>query len=283
MQIPRFFLTPNEVGSLSRNGQATQPSSDTLDFRPDDELQLIGPALTNQLKNVLRLRVGDLFDLLDNRGHLYRATISKIADKHITCTIIDSQTAGGDPPVKVVVALPLLKGDRFDWALQKLTELGVHMVVPVVTTRSVVKADTSGDARGSQAKLVRWQSILKEAAEQCERATIPYIVPPQKFSDYVAGAIAGGTNFLTMICAERVAAVSPIDILLDHGGTKSDLSATTDKTIVILIGPEGGFTEDEILHAQNAGAVPVSLGPRILRAETAAIYSLAQVIWCLEK
>lgn len=266
MQIPRFFLT--------------QPA---LDFEPGDTAQITDSGLVNQIRNVLRMQVSDPLILLDGKGALYECTISSMPPREVHCKIDAKSIAGGDPPVDVRIALALIKGERFEWALQKLCEVGVRSIVPIITARTVVKIDTTGDAKGAHAKLARWQTILREAAEQCERATIPQIELPRKLNDFIDASMGGGTPGSTFICAERISTTPLRDILIDHACKRTDLSATTGGAFTLLVGPEGGFTEDEISLAVNAGAKPVSLGPRILRAETAAVYAVAQIVWCLEE
>lgn len=265
MQIPRFFLT--DV---------------TLDFEPGRSVLIAEPGTVNQIRNVLRMRPGQQIVLLDGQGRLCQCTLVSVDQRSIECTVESVGTAGGDPDVHVTIGMALIKGERFEWALQKLAEIGVASIVPIITTRTVVRLDL-GDAKGAQSKLSRWQAILKEAAEQCERGTIPHIVPPKKLTEFIEGSAAGGTESLTFICVERLQVASLKDIFLEYACGRKDLSATKDQTITLVVGPEGGFTDDEIEYAQSRGAKPVSLGPRILRAETAAIYAAAQVIWCLEK
>lgn len=264
MQIPRFFLT-----ELS------------LDYESGKQLTIADPAIVAQVRNVLRMRPDDTIILLDGRGNLYQCRLDSISKADLKCTVISRDTAGGDKQFSVRAGVALIKGDRFEWALQKMTELGVDSVVPLITERTVVKPPA--DAKGVNTKLARWQSIVKEAAEQSERATIPHIVAAKKLNDFIDDATAGGAEQLVFICAERSSGAPLRDIFLDHACKRTDLLATKGKTINLIVGPEGGFSPVELEYAQKRGAVPVSLGQRILRAETAAVYAVAQVIWCLEK
>jgi 16S rRNA (uracil1498-N3)-methyltransferase len=265
MQIPRFFLT-----------------SAALDFEPGQTVPVDDPAIANQVRNVLRMQPGDHMILLDGRGSLYQCTISAVGPRHLECLIKTKEQATGEYTVDVTIGLAMLRGDRFDWALQKLTEVGVRTIVPLATTRTIPKVDTAGDAKGAQTKLARWQAIVREAAEQCERATIPHIVLPKKIEEFIDDSTAGGMVASTYICAERLQVASLKDIFLDYACGRKDRHATKGGAITLLVGPEGGFTEEEVAYARNAGIMPVSLGQRILRAETAAVYAVAQVIWCLE-
>jgi 16S rRNA (uracil1498-N3)-methyltransferase len=265
MQIPRFFLTQS-----------------ALDSEPGATVSITDAAIVNQIRNVLRMKVGNQIVLLDGKGSLYECTISAMPPRQIECTIENKAKAPGEPPVDVTIGLALIKGERFEWALQKLCEVGVRTVVPIITARTVVKVDTVRDAKGADAKVTRWQAILREAAEQCERATIPHIALPKKLNEFIDDSTRGGISTSTFICTERLPVASLKDIFFDHARARNDRHATAQGAINLVVGPEGGFTEEEIAYARNAGAMPVSLGPRILRAETAAIYAVAQVIWCLE-
>jgi 16S rRNA (uracil1498-N3)-methyltransferase len=278
MHIPRFFLTTDELGATGTGPQTP------LDFVQGQAFDITGKVVANQISNVLRLRAGDRLIVLNGSGRLYRCHIDRMDRRAITCTVDQVEQAGGDAPAVVTVALAVIKGDRFEWCLQKLTELGVSSVVPLITARTIVKLDTgtTGDAKGNPSKIARWQAILREAAEQCERATIPYLHAPKKLEDFISSCVGGGTSSEAFICAERLSTTPLKDIFLDHARDNLKRSATADKTINLIIGPEGGFTEEEIQYAEDQGVKPVSLGRRILRSETAAIYALAQVIWCLE-
>jgi 16S rRNA (uracil1498-N3)-methyltransferase len=265
MTIPRFFLTQN-----------------ALDFESGGSIVIDEQALVNQLRNVLRMQIGDPIVLLDGNGSLYECTITAMPPRAIECRLDKKSAAPGEPPVDVTIGLALIKGERFEWALQKLCEVGVRTIVPLITSRTVVKIDTAGDAKGAQAKLTRWQAILKEAAEQSERAKIPQITFPRKFNDFMDDSTRGGMSSSMFICAERLQVTPLKDIFLGYARGQKDQHATAEGAVILLVGPEGGFTDQEISTAENAGAKPVSLGPRILRAETAAVYAVAQVIWCLE-
>ena len=251
-------------------------------MQPGQQVQILNKQLNNQVRNVLRMRQGDRLALLDGSGALFDCIVTKLEGRTFECRVESRQAATGDAQARVSVALPVLKGDRFEWALQKMTELGVWQVVPLITARSVVKVDTAHDAKSAAGKVVRWQAILREAAEQCERATIPHLVAISKFDRFISELDLGGTGDTAYICAERLQTDPLRDIFLPFACQKKKMLGTADKTIHLIIGPEGGFTSEELQLAQNAGVKPVSLGQRILRAETAAVFSLAQVIWCLE-
>jgi 16S rRNA (uracil1498-N3)-methyltransferase len=268
MRIPRFFLASTELPPTGR------------------ELTIAHRAHVDQIRNVLRLKKGARIDVLDMHCRIYQCEIDELTPNVVRSKIISSATAEGDPPVDLTVGLALIKGDRFEMALQKLTEIGVRKVVPVETRHCVVRGDdTTGDAKrngGVSKRLLRWEAIAREAAEQCERASIPQIVKPVKLSKFLFAFTTGGNLDIAFICAERTEARQLHDRLHSLPVTDKKSKTSSRMQIGLLIGPEGGFTEEEVVSAQNQGWEPVSLGPRILRAETAAIISAAQIICTFE-
>ncbi|HEY9869354.1 MAG TPA: RsmE family RNA methyltransferase [Candidatus Obscuribacterales bacterium] len=236
-------------------------------------VSLTDAALVNQLRAVLRLKAGEEILVLDGQGNLYRCLLRTLTKSVGQAEIIAVEKACGDPCVDVTVALPLLKGDRFDWAIQKLTELGAARVVPVISDRTVVK-------KTSAIKLARWQAIAREAAEQCERATIPQVVVPSALSELVTGSGASQTPpaDISFICAERRGA--PLLKTMLHNYR---IEFGRPQRVRVLVGPEGGFSDREVESASAAGFVPVSLGERILRSETAALLALAVIVCALEE
>ena len=280
MHIPRFFLMPEDVRALP--GQPVLNFADkALDLQEGARLDIVNANVANQVRNVLRLRAGDKLLLLNGCHVLYESLLEQVEPRQLRC-LVEKRVNLPQDNLQVCVALALLKGERFDWALQKMTELGVAEIVPLITSRSVVKIDTF-DAKGTQAKLTRWRAIVREASEQSERTTIPQLVAPQKFEAWIAAISSGGTRDTAFICAERIPGGHLRDILLQSEEAAENVLATTGKTIQLIVGPEGGFTSEEIESARKQGIKPISLGQRILRSETAAIYALSQVIWCLEK
>lgn len=279
MHIPRLFLTADDLSKPASPGWRAKPAG-TLDLQPGTTVEIASEAIRNQLINVLRLTPGNKVILLNGCGLAFESVLDAASRHAVQCTVL-ARTALQDSRPNVSVALAIIKRDRFDWALQKLTELGATEVVPLFTDRTVVKIDMR-DAKGVETKRSRWHSILREAAEQSERATIPHLVNPRSFESWVSEITAGGTSDTAFICAERIPCTHLRDILLPAMSQKENFSGTTGKTIHLIVGPEGGFTSDEIEYARARGVKPVSLGHRVLRSETAAIYALAQVMWCLE-
>jgi 16S rRNA (uracil1498-N3)-methyltransferase len=183
----------------------------------------------------------------------------------------------------LTVAMPLIKPSRFEWALEKLTELGATTIIPIVTQRTIQKSvQLSGDgkkseAKGSNVKTERWQAIVKEAAEQSERYAIPKVVAPQNFSDYLKEIFqlresGNCRNEMHYILAERNECPH-----LSMQLSKEKANGGLAKNISLCFGPEGGFTEVELSQAAEAGLTFASLGKLILRSETAAVAAAAIV------
>jgi 16S rRNA (uracil1498-N3)-methyltransferase len=260
MRRSRFFVDPTNVDLTNKT------------------ISIDDPNQIRQILTVLRLRIGDQLDVLDGKGSIYPCTIStstaqkgKIRpDDRLVCNFEAASAAGGEASIRLTIALPVLRGTRFEWALEKLTELGVAEIVPIILERSVVSYD--GEENLSATKFQRWHSIVREASEQSERALIPNVVSPEKFSSFVKRQeLVAATKF---IGAERADA-QPIN---DALGTTSGA-----KNICIAIGAEGGFTDEEFALSFTHGFAPISLGKRILRAETAAVYAASVLVSRLDK
>jgi len=222
-------------------------------LEPGLETELSDAAAHHVLK-VLRLRSGDPLVLFDGRGADFGAEIVSCVRSRVRVRVLEAQPGVVESPLQVTLVQAVSRTDRMDWTIQKATELGVHAIAPVLTTRSVVRLD------GAQAlrKLEHWRSIIVNACEQCGRSTLPLIHEPQPLSSYLERSSPGAR------------------ILLDPSGTQ-ELGATPagDGAIEMLIGPEGGFETAELAHARLAGFVAMKLGPRILRTETAGVAALA--------
>ncbi|MBX9880255.1 MAG: 16S rRNA (uracil(1498)-N(3))-methyltransferase [Candidatus Obscuribacterales bacterium] len=263
--LSRFFVDPVLVDKAARRARIV-------------DLQQI-----KQISNVLRLSVGSHIVILDGKGLVARCLITELSKKQVLLDIIEELEAIAEAPVSVTVAMPLLRGGRFDWALQKMTELGVHQVTPIICARSVVTVDLRNE-KDKKEKLDRWTAIAREAAEQCERSIVPEIRSPIAFADLMApSAVSDEMWNLKVICAERSdgTLLSHVLLTLLNEGNGHQISHALPMNILVVVGPEGGFTDEEIESADQAGFQLVSLGPRILRSETASVYALAQVITIL--
>ncbi len=202
--------------------------------------------------------------MLDGQGSEFVVELQQLDHRQARGLILAQQPAGGEPPFPLTLYQCSLKADKFEWVLQKGTELGVTTFVPVISERSVVRP-----AAALLKKYDRWQAILREAAEQCGRGIVPTLASPVSWS--IAIVQARGLRFVPW----EEATVGDFSLqLADDGGAAS----VGQQAINLLIGPEGGITKNEMDAAQAAGWQIVSLGPRILRAETAALVSLTMVM-----
>ncbi|SHE65193.1 16S rRNA (uracil1498-N3)-methyltransferase [Seinonella peptonophila] len=210
----------------------------------------------HHIKNVMRFQPGDQIICCDEQGADYLAMIETIQPSQIRLNILNQSPSMGEPHTEVVLWQSIPKGDRWDWILQKSTELGVKRIVPVISERTIVKIDN----RKLEKKQSRWQRIVKEAAEQSHRGMIPLVESVYHFNDLLSAL----SN-------------QPAWIAYEQGGNSfyQSLKAYPKGEIHLIIGPEGGFTRQEIERAKQAGIKPVTLGKRILRTETAAIAAIS--------
>jgi 16S rRNA (uracil1498-N3)-methyltransferase len=212
----------------------------------------------SQITRVLRLGAGDAITVFNGDGYDYRATLRTSGRRLLGIPSGEREPAlnWGQPDAHL--GLALLKSDRFDLVIQKAVELGVTRITPLNTERCVVSLPVD---RARQ-RIERWRRVAREALEQCGRADRVDIVPPADFAE-----------FLAMECSDlRVLAWESED-----GRDLSGSVGPTIGTVALAIGPEGGFTDDEVRLARSAGFQIVSLGPVILRSETAAIAALAMI------
>ncbi len=215
------------------------------------------------LKKVLRAKIKDQV-LVCCGGFDYTAEIENINDSSIICSITDINKNYTESPLKVTLFQGLPKSDKMELIIQKCVELGVSGIVPVITERCVTRINTDKDA---QSKLARWQKIAREAAKQCNRGIIPNIHYPISFKEAV---VMASEAQLAVIPYEKESAVGFKNIVARYQGVTSGS---------IMIGPEGGFEDKEIQLAQDSGIQKISLGPRILRTETAGMVALSLMMY----
>ena len=207
----------------------------------------------------MRLRVGDHVLLLDNSGREYVVKLTALTATAAQGLVLRSRKAAGEPRARLVLYQALIKGQRFDWVLEKGTELGVAGFVPIVSSRAVVRA-----SKESSARVGRWRRVIVEAAEQSGRCRLPEISSPLPFEE--ACASAAGLCILPWE-GEREASLG--DVLAEEVAVDA---------VSLFIGPEGGFPPEEVDLARQKGVRTVSLGQRILRSETAALVAAALVL-----
>ena len=223
----------------------------------------LAPEETRHLRDVLRLRPGDEAHVFDGEGREYLCVITKLESKRAAEALLEvrEQVAPARPesPLRLALAVALLKGEKYDLVMQKATELGVARIAPVITARADVRLRDEQDATH---RVARWQRLALEAAKQSGRARVPAIGRPVNFDSLLASA-AG----LRLMFAER--AGRALRETLRAAGAAQAAEAWA------LVGPEGGWEDEEIERAQVAGWSVVTLGGRTLRAETAAIVAAA--------
>ena len=215
----------------------------------------------HQLQVVLRLAVGEQIILLDGEGRAFLAEIIVLTRKAALGRLLVELPAPAEPTIDITLYQCTLKADKFEWVLQKGTELGVSGFVPVISQRAIVRP-----AAAVLKKYERWQTILREAAEQCGRGRIPILAPPVDWS-----AAINQAQGLRLLAWEEAttAAVTIQQALQDYAN-----ETLSHKHVDLLIGPEGGIATEEVAEALSAGWQTICLGPRILRAETAALTSI---------
>ncbi|MFA4904982.1 MAG: 16S rRNA (uracil(1498)-N(3))-methyltransferase [Candidatus Margulisiibacteriota bacterium] len=229
-----------------------------------DQVTIVGSDV-NHIKNVLRLKTGDKFEVFDGSQKAYLCELKEFNREYILGKVISELKKDTEPKIKVTLAQCLLKGKKMDLVIQKAVELGVYKIIPVVSERSVP------DIKEKEAnKISHWQAIAKEAAEQSGRTLVPDISALLSFEEL----LKLGKNFdLALIPWELESKISLKDKLKEPRRLAAGL---------VAIGPEGGFSNEEISKAGSAGFQAVSLGRRILRAETAAISTLANIYFFLD-
>lgn len=228
----------------------------------ENSINIIGEDYQH-LKKVLRIVKGEIITVCCD-GFDYIAEINEIDSNHISAIIIDKKANLTEPLLKVTLYQGLPKADKMELIVQKCIELGVHEIVPVTTERCVSRINTSKDV---QNKVSRWQKIALEAAKQCNRGIIPKIGTPIKFSEAI---VLASKLDLSVIPYEKESATGFKNIVSEHS---SILTAS------IFIGPEGGFTQQEIDLAESKGVRKITLGPRILRTETAGMVALSLMMY----
>ncbi len=222
----------------------------------------------NHIKNVLRMKTGEEIAVSNGvDGKEYRCEITEIGEDTIQCHLRFIKEDGVELPSKVYLFQGLPKADKMELIIQKAVELGVYEIIPVATKRAVVKLDE----KKAKAKIARWQGISEAAAKQSKRRVVPKIKEVMTFHEAVSYAKAMGVKLIPYELAEGMQATkSLIDGLLPG------------QEIAVFIGPEGGFEEGEIEEAQRNGIMPITLGRRILRTETAGFTVLSWIMYHLE-
>ncbi|MFM8552607.1 MAG: 16S rRNA (uracil(1498)-N(3))-methyltransferase [Nitrospiraceae bacterium] len=219
---------------------------------------ITGP-LCDHLRGSLRVAEGEEFRVCDERRTRYLVRAAQVTKQALTGRVIEERTGPPSQSPSITLAQAIVKGERMDWLIQKATELGVASLLPIVTSHTIVRPKTERH----HVQQERWQKIALEASQQSERWEVPEIAAP---CDTIAFFEAQSSASCRLILSERADGQSLATVALP---------SQPDESIVIAIGPEGGWTQEELGKARACGFLPVTLGQRILRAETAAIAALS--------
>jgi len=240
----RFFVSPESIA--------------------DDEVIIQGPDV-NHIRMVLRLKAGDRIVVLDGKGHQYQVCLKEVLKDKIRGEVVGRQIFNSESPVKIWMGQALIKGNRFDNLIKKSVELGVHALFPLNTERCVARLAPSESAK----KIARWQKISKEASQQSGREAIPEVAPQisglQEFCEETRDCDLK-LVFWEQECQTRIRDIK---------------NEKRVKSIAFIAGPEGGLAATEIEMVKKHGFQTVTLGPRILRADSASLVILAilQNVW----
>lgn len=221
---------------------------------------VLGKDAARHLVTVLRLRQGDAVALFNGDGNAYPGEILAASPKSVTVRLGEPDHDDRESPLVTRLGIGISRGDRFDWVLQKATELGVSEVFPLYTERTEVKLKGEREEK----KQRHWQQVMISACEQCGRNRVPRLHEPQPLRDWL------GVN-------------ADIRLLLHHRSdvTLQALRGETPASVAVLIGPEGGLSPEEIEQGLQAGFRSLTLGPRVFRTETAPLVALSlfQGLW----
>jgi len=229
----------------------------------EEEISL--PAEALQALSLWQARAGEVVTVVDPQQTCYRARLNRFDGRCATCTPFQRLSASVESSLQIEVYQSLPDKERFELVLQKLTELGVNRIVPIESERS----STLAERDSGQKKSHRWPDVILKASRQCRRAMLPELLEVHSFAD-----------------ALNCASSTELKLMLYEGDASWSLTegfgSFTPQSVALLVGPEGGFSADEVEQAQAEGFLPVTLGPRILRTETAAIVAAAIVQSSLE-
>ncbi|MDA3895354.1 MAG: 16S rRNA (uracil(1498)-N(3))-methyltransferase [Desulfobacteraceae bacterium] len=232
--MKRFFIAPSEIIKAS-------PVIDGPD--------------AHHISTVFRLKPSDHIILIDGSGTEYEAEITHVSKKKITVTIVRNNTPATEPLIKLLIGQGYLKDKKMDMLVRHLTELGITQWLPVLSEYSVPKPDI----KKIDSKMQRWDAIAKEAVKQCRRTRVPEILSPVTFQQAVEENF--GADLKIIFYENETEPLAKTILLMKE----------KPSNIIALLGPEGGFSNKEVELAKSNGFIIASLGPRILRAETASL------------
>ena len=242
----QFFVEPEQIG----------PEWATI----------TGPDV-NHIRNVLRMKPGEAVRISDGKGSCYDGTVDTLQSDEIIVRLTGEKMESTELPVEVVLFQGLPKSDKMEWIIQKNTELGVGAIVPVATSRAVVKLDE----KKADSKVKRWNGIAEAAANQSKRTLIPEVRSVLSFKQALLESATFDVKLMPYENAEGMAFTRKCIGEIRPGAK-----------VAVFIGPEGGFSEEEVKAASEMGFLPITLGRRILRTETAGMSVLSMISYALE-
>lgn len=240
--MPRFFVNPEQV--------------------QEDHIVIYGDDVKH-ISKVLRLKSGDKITICNRQGTDYECIIKTINKENIYAEILSHHLSETEPRVNITLFQALTKSDKMDFIIQKAVEVGIHKIVPMITERTVIKIE---DEKKQSTKLTRWQKISESAAKQSQRGIIPEVGPIITLQEAFN---ASEKMDLKVIAYEKE----------NQNQLRNILTGFDGKTVGIFIGPEGGFEESEINLAKQSGLIPITLGKRILRTETAGLFLVSIMMY----
>lgn len=230
----------------------------------NDTMQITGGD-AKHISKVLRMQPGDKVQVVSDDGITALSEIVAIDSESVTVRCVEKLAELHEPRVKITLAQGLAKGEKMEFIIQKAVELGATSVVPVAMEHSVVRLDAAKAGK----KVERWQKIAESAAKQSKRDIIPEVKPVQTMKEMLANN-ACGTKIIAYECEDRMSLKEALQAAETKGGITE---------LLLIIGPEGGISPAELEMARSAGAIPVSLGKRILRAETAGLVAMSAIFY----
>lgn len=238
--MKRFFVKPEEISGAEPSIRSSQ---------------------VNHIRNVLRMKPGEHVILVDGSGYEYEAVLTRLAPDRVDCDILKKTLAIYESPIRLMVVQAFLKEKKMDFLVRHLTEMGMCAWIPVFTEHAVPRLYE----KKLSTRVERWRTIASEAVKQCRRTIVPEIFTPLPFSQWISTGVEADI---------KIAFWEKETVPLKAVAPKKPRPC---RSVLILIGPEGGFSDGEMDLARSAGFVTASIGPRILKAETAAIASCALV------
>lgn len=240
----------------------------TFIYSPEDydgEQVTISGREAHHIADVLRLKPGEMVRLIDGNGLAHTCEITSAGSRKVICSVIKSTKGSGESTLRLTLAIGLSPEAKFDTIIEKGTEVGINRFIPILTEKGKIKV---GDIGGVKRKMERWRRVCEAAVKQSGRSVIPFIDAPLSFRDFLLSCLPAGT-FLFQLGDRSESFYS------------ANLSAFEDE-ITVVVGPESGFTNDEIESARRRGIRIMNLGDRVLRTETAAVVIPALIIYLTE-